>query len=77
MTPPPFETATLLCDRRTCDSEIIGSALVHHPHDDAAVEQARRAAKRDSIDRAIAAGWQVGKHGVRNGDYCPRCKETP
>jgi hypothetical protein len=72
--PPPFETATLLCDGVTCSADVIGSALVRHPHDTTAIEQAKRAARRDAIDKAIAAGWQVGKSGM-NRDYCERCKE--
>jgi hypothetical protein len=74
--PPPFTTQRLLCDGPDCDAEVIGSAIVQHPRDEHAVERALRAASRDAIDKAMAAGWQVARKGEKAPDLCPKCCEV-
>lgn len=68
----PFEATSLVCDGERCEAEVVGSAVVRAPHDDHAVERARREARRNAIDMAAADGWQVGRAGDPK-DLCPAC----
>lgn len=71
------ETASLCCDDPTCEAEVVGHALVRHPHDDAAIEQARRAARKDAVTGGIEAGWSVARAGAKDGDWCPAHRKAP
>jgi hypothetical protein len=73
-TPPPFETASLICDSPGCEAEVIGSEIVQHPHDEDARKRALRMARRKACEQAAADGWVVARAGAKGPDLCPVCR---
>jgi len=65
-------TFTVALGCNGCPDEVIGAAPICGD-DDVAIEQARRAARRDACVKAEALSWAVAPHGYER-DLCPRCR---